>query len=40
MGTWVLRSQLGWLEVGHGRDMGAVWLEEEVLSGVSMVEKG
>lgn len=34
MRTGILRSQLGWLKVGHGRDVGAVWLEGEVLSGV------
>jgi hypothetical protein len=36
MGTRILRSQLRWLEVGHCRDMGAVWLEGEMLSGVCL----
>lgn len=34
MRTRILRSLLGWLKVGHGRDVGTVWGAREVLSGV------
>ena len=34
MRTRILRSLLGWLEVGHGRDVGTAWPAREVLSGV------
>ena len=40
MRTRVLRSLFGWLEVGHGRDVGAVYREGGLLSGVRMWWRG